>query len=268
MLELTNDLIIVGDTPFLFHKDAGLLILADIHLGFEEAMAEKGIFLPRNQLSQLIKDLDKAFGYLEGSIDKVVINGDLKHRYETLSRQERIEISKLMEYLKSRGVDVVFVRGNHDNYASIVTKKYGVEPISYYKIDDILIIHGHVDIADIKDADAILDTTRYIIYGHEHPSISIGDRLGKISKFPCFLEVPLRINDLEITGVVLPAAGSYQAGSQISLNRDNYLSPLTRKYSVIERSKPYLLARGEGVLELPTLGALTPYMGEDHGTDI
>ncbi|MEM2202742.1 MAG: metallophosphoesterase [Sulfolobales archaeon] len=225
--------------------------MADTHLGFEEAMGEAGLYLPRGQLKQLLQDLETAFSMLD--IGLIIIAGDLKHRFEKLGAQERREIEEVLSFLKKKNSEVIFVRGNHDNYASIVTSKYGVEPKPYYKAGSFLIIHGHQGLENVVGEDVVKDT-EVIIYGHEHPSISIRDRLGKIAKFPCFIEMPLNVGDKVIKGLIMPASGSYQAGSPVTTIRGNYLSPITRAYGDIENAKPYILARGDGIFELPALG--------------
>lgn len=250
MLEIYPGLELVVDTPFAYLRGWRALIIADTHLGFEEAMGEAGLYLPRGQLRQLIQDLETAFNML--NIEKVIIAGDLKHRFEKLGLQEKKEIEEILGFLRRKGSEVIFVRGNHDNYASIVTSKYGVEPKHYHKIGVFLVIHGHQGLDDLVGGDVIRDA-EVIIYGHEHPSISIRDRLGKVAKFPCFLEVPLNIGGRIVKGLVMPAAGSYQAGSPVTTIRSNYLSPITRSHGDIENAKPYVLARGDGIFELPAL---------------
>lgn len=251
MLEIHPGLELVVDTPFAYLRGWRALIIADAHLGFEEAMGEAGLYLPRGQLKQLIQDLETAFSMLD--IGQVIIAGDLKHRFEKLGLQEKREIEEILSFLRKKSTDVIFVRGNHDNYASIVTSKFGVEPKPYYKIGGFLVIHGHQGLGEVISEDA-MKNTEVIIYGHEHPSISIRDRLGKIAKFPCFLEVPLNVGGAVIKGLVMPASGSYQAGSPVTTIRGNYLSPITRAHGDIENAKPYILARGDGIFELPALG--------------
>ncbi len=251
MLEVHPGVELVVDTPYIYLRRYRALVIADAHLGFEEAMAEAGLFLPRGQLKQLIQDIEFAFNSL--NIGMVIIAGDLKHRFDRLGFQERREIEEVMNLFKKKGVEVVFVRGNHDNYASIVTSRYGVNPIPHYKLEEILVIHGHQSFEEAGGED-LLKGVELVIYGHEHPSISISDRLGKVAKFPCFLEIPLKIGERIIKGLVAPAAGSYQAGSPITTIRSNYLSPITKNNGDIENIKPYILSRGEGIFELPTLG--------------
>lgn len=251
MLEIYPGLELVVDTPFAYLRGSRALVIADAHLGFEEAMGETGLYLPRGQLKQLIQDLEVAFNMLD--IGQVIIAGDLKHRFEKLGAQEKREIEEILSFFKKKNSEVVFIRGNHDNYASIVTSRFGVEPRPYYKVGAFLIIHGHQGLGEAISEDLLRDV-EVVIYGHEHPSISIRDRLGKIAKFPCFLEIPLRVGDRVFRGLVMPASGSYQAGSPVTTIRSNYLSPITRAHGDIENAKPYILARGDGIFELPALG--------------
>lgn len=255
MLEVFPGVELVVDTPFVYLRPWRTLVIADAHLGFEEAMADAGLYLPRGQLRQLVQDLEAVKSLVD--FERVVIAGDLKHRFEKLGVQERREIEEVMQLLKRISSEVIFVRGNHDNYASIVTSRYGADPRPYYFIEGVLIVHGHQGVEEaLKGEEKILERAGLIIYGHEHPSISIGDRLGKIAKFPCFLEMPLRIGGRSVRGLIIPAAGSYQAGSPVTTIRQSYLSPITRAHGDVENAKPYLLARGEGIFELPSLAQM------------
>ncbi|MCY0883855.1 MAG: phosphoesterase, partial [Acidianus infernus] len=56
--------------------------------------------------------------------------------------------------------------------------------------------------------------------------------------------------------LILPAIGSYQAGNDISLIHNNYMSPLIRNYGILEEAKPYVIIEGEGIMEFPKLELL------------
>jgi hypothetical protein len=55
---------------------------------------------------------------------------------------------------------------------------------------------------------------------------------------------------------VLPAIGSYQAGNDISLMRNSYMSSLMREHGILEKARPFLVVEGEGIMEFPELRLL------------
>ncbi|MEM4476436.1 MAG: metallophosphoesterase family protein, partial [Desulfurococcaceae archaeon] len=164
----------VSDTRTLYIDGINVLVLADAHLGFEEDMARSGFFIPRAQLLKAINYVEKALGYI-GEVSRVVIDGDLKHAFDRLLRQEKLEVKQFLDYLtKERRVkEVVVVRGNHDNFLPIVLKEYGVNLVDSIEYSvaglKILLTHGHKELDLSHDA---------VIIGHEHPSINLVDSLG------------------------------------------------------------------------------------------
>ena len=238
---LIDELFIIPGTPLLYIKSEDMIVFSDVHLGFEEAVARgldytvrgrssgyAGMFIPRIQLKKTLSILEKIVRILRPK--KVLINGDLKHAFDRLLRQERNEVKKLLDYLLEKNVqEILIVRGNHDNYLPIVLKDYGLELYRIFELTiknyRILFLHGHFDY-DIREYDII-------IIGHEHPSL----RCFEIYRFPAFLKIQSIYSNYL---VVLPAVSPYHPGTQISLLRDNYLSPLIKKYGILEEAKPVI----------------------------
>ncbi len=223
------NLYIVSGTPFIYISDSKTLILSDLHLGFEEA-ASRGlsyslrgvsgytaVFLPRIQLRKTLSML--SFALKELNISRVVINGDLKHAFDRLLRQEREEIIELVKFLRSSGVeDIIVVRGNHDNFIKPVLRKLNVEFVIGFSTvtsnKKILFVHGHEDLS--------LDEYDIVVIGHEHPAL----KCFEAYKFPCFLKIPFSENRYL---VVMPATGPYHPGITVTPNPDDYLSPLIKR---------------------------------------
>ncbi|MCX6711545.1 MAG: phosphoesterase, partial [Candidatus Woesearchaeota archaeon] len=62
------------------------LILGDIHIGLEECINKEGVLIPRFQLEEVFSRLDKIFSKVK--VKNIIINGDIKHEFGTISRQE------------------------------------------------------------------------------------------------------------------------------------------------------------------------------------
>lgn len=241
--KIVDSIYAVGDTRTLYIDGVNTLVLADAHLGFEEDMARSGFFIPRAQLSKAINYVEKALSYL-GGVERAVINGDLKHAFNGLLRQEKLEVKQFLEYLtkEHKVKEVVVVRGNHDNFLPLILKEYGARLIDSieYRVSGlkILLTHGHRELSLSHDV---------LIIGHEHPSINLVDSLGLLIKVPCYLRMP---TDIGAIIIVLPAIGAYQAGNSISLTRENYLSPIVKKHAVIEDGVPIAIVDDQ-LIELP-----------------
>jgi len=230
----------------IFLRNAKALVFADSHLGFEEDMSSKGVFIPRAQLSKLLSMLEEAFSHVAPEL--LIIAGDVKHIFNKLGRIEKSELDQLFTFIKKHDInEIILVRGNHDNFIKFLAKKYDVKIIEKLLLGDILIIHGH------KEIEYDNEKIKTIIMGHEHPSIALRDNVGPLVKIPCFLLVPT-IHKINL--VVLPAAGIYQSGTAVSLIRESYLSPIIREMAVLEEAKPIALIEKEGSIELPPLRLL------------
>lgn len=226
----------IPGSPIAYIEDVDAIVLSDLHLGFEESAARGldyvsgkksravGMFLPKIQLKRVLDVVGEAISLVKAK--KVIINGDLKHAFDKLLRQERVEISKLLEFIASSGVEeVVVIRGNHDNYLPIVLREHDLTLYTKYELVTssykLLITHGHLD----------FDPSGYdvVVIGHEHPSI----RCLGYQKTPAFMKIPF---DRDKHILVLPAVGPYHPGTTISLSRESYLSPVIKKYGDLSRA--------------------------------
>jgi len=258
LVKIHRDLYIVSGYPYLYLEKLKTLILADIHLGYEEAIAQEGIFLPRAQLSHIKLEFNYVLRKLD--VESIIVVGDLKHRFDKLSRQEREEIEALVSFLREKNIkNILLIKGNHDNYVSLVARKLGVEIRDNLLINDILLVHGHTDPFETEFRDN-LSSINLVIYGHEHPSIVLRDSLGRVGKLPIFLETPLRMWGKSIKAFILPASGYYQLGSSITLDPRRYLSPITQRYGLVEEAKPYAILREESIFEMPPLKLIIEYL--------
>jgi len=248
LYRIVEGVYIVSWLPALYLSDARALVVADIHLGFEEEMAQRGVFLPRAQLKRALEVIDRCVSVV--GAERLVIAGDLKHLFSKLGRRERRDVVDFLEYSRKRFKEIFLVRGNHDTFVYVKLRDYGVELVDKLWLRDILVVHGHRELDD-------RDTPRILIMGHEHPSIALRDPLGPITKVPCFLITPLKRGCLAI---VMPALGMYQSGTSVTTVRSSYLSPILRKEADLENAYPIAIIEGEGVFELPRLADIEGFL--------
>lgn len=255
-IKITEDVVIPGPRPVVYIKSEKILVFADAHLGFEEEMAKHGLFLPRVQKKKLLDLLNNIFNELY--VKEIVVAGDIKHQFGQLGRIEARELREVFDYLIKHVERMIIVRGNHDNFLPLITKRYeNIRLVDdYYMVKDIMIIHGHKKLVLPKEKQV-----RLVIMGHEHPSLGLRDKLGYLIKYPCFLRVPLKEpGNIEV--LILPATGVYQTGTSITLDPNAYLSPVVREKAILEEAKPIVFDEELGLLEFPELRILFSSLDE------
>ncbi|MFA5258945.1 MAG: metallophosphoesterase [Candidatus Pacearchaeota archaeon] len=183
--------------------DNSILVLGDLHIGYEENITKSGIF-PRIQFKEIIEKLNSIFWNLamEGKkVKKVIILGDLKHEFSKISEAEWSETLKLLDYLDEKVIKtkindknssvnnfkkienerIILVKGNHDNILGPIAKKREVKLVDYYIYKGIGFMHGN------KLYKSCFEKSRVLILGHLHPAITLCDNY-KREKYKCFLK--------------------------------------------------------------------------------
>lgn len=245
------DNVVVPGLPALYNKRKNAIIIADLHLGFESDAAREGMYLPRLQLKKSLDLIETLHGQTGARM--LVVDGDLKHTFEKLTMQEREEVSKFLAKAKDLFSEIVLVRGNHDTFVTRITSRFDVSVVEEFRLDDeTLLVHGHKLFEDIERVEG------YIIIGHEHPAVKVSDELGSIAKYPCFLSMPLENSKARL--VILPAAGYYQTGNPVGLDREAYLSPIVRRFGVVENAVPIVFEPGHSAFEFPRLGDMRDFL--------
>ncbi len=172
----------------LFFKEKKILCLADLHIGFEEAMQVQGVLLPRFQFKDMVKRLEEVLDIIKkkfglDKLEEIIINGDLKHEFGTISKQEWKETIGMLDFLKKKTKKIILVKGNHDTILGPIAKKQGLKIVQYYQKDDLLFAHGDREVEELK---IDLKKVKTIIIGHEHPAVGIREGQRR-EVFKCFL---------------------------------------------------------------------------------
>ena len=114
------------------------LILTDFHIGYEEALNKQGILMPRFQFKEIIQRLDSILNRLKSrKIERIVILGDLKHEFGTISEQEWRHTLRLLDYLGKHCKEIILLKGNHDKILGPIAEKRNVKVRDYYIIEPI-----------------------------------------------------------------------------------------------------------------------------------
>ena len=201
-VEVTRDLA-------LFLRNERALVISDLHLGFEGALAEQGVSIPRFQRRVILERLGAMLDRTK--TEKVVVAGDFKHEFSRNLVDEWVEVKQILRFLVDR-VTPVMVRGNHDNYLATILGDLGIALKDRADIAGHTIVHGHEDVS----------TLHPIVMGHEHPAVKLKDELGAVVSVPAFL-----VSDALI---VLPAFSPLALGVDVSSHP--YLSPILNRTDI------------------------------------
>jgi len=194
----------------LYLKKQKILIIADIHIGFEEYLNKQGILVPRFQFKEIIKKLKTILS--KTNPKTIIINGDLKHEFGTISEQEWRDTLKLLDFLTKKA-NIILIKGNHDTILGPIAEKRNVEITDHYFTDNIYITHGHNIPKNTN-----FKKSETIIIGHTHPAISIKEK-AKSEKFKCFMKGKYKEKQL----IVMPSLNPITKGSS-----NYYASPFIK----------------------------------------
>lgn len=171
----------VGKCLLLDDNEEKVLVVGDLHLGFERILRENGVMVPVNILKSLVEDFDLIFKHV-GNINKIVLLGDIKHDFGRNEIDEYKEIGEILNYLRRKCEDVWIVKGNHDVMIEGVVRGLDrIEIKEYFLWKNVCFVHGDKDFPEIHEK-----AVKMWIVGHGHPAININDGT-KIEKFKCFL---------------------------------------------------------------------------------
>jgi len=183
----------LGKCLFIEESGKGMLVVGDLHLGFEESLNKSGVFVTREMFSEMILYFNSVFDRLDSKgkkVNEIILLGDVKHGFARPERQEWKDVLELFDYFIGKmeeinGVGkgkVIIVKGNHDNYLANLAGKRDVTVLKSYIVGGIGFCHGNKKVEEIEKEDV-----RVWVMGHGHPAVRIRDKERKEEKYKCFL---------------------------------------------------------------------------------
>jgi len=197
----------------LYLKKHKALVIADVHIGYEEALNKQGIMVPRQQFKDMIERIERITKGLD--YGTVIILGDLKHEFGRISEQEWRETLKFLDRFKDK--KIILLKGNHDKILGPIADKRNVEVVESFSVDDIIFLHGD-KIPETLD----MGQAKTIIIGHEHPAVSIKEG-ERVERYKCFLVGKWKQKEL----IVLPSFNTLTEGTDVL--REQLLSPFLKQ---------------------------------------
>jgi putative SbcD/Mre11-related phosphoesterase len=236
---VSGDVYIVAPYPALYIRSLSALVVSDLHLGLEEDIESKGVSLPMGvypEIKEMILDSIRLSG-----AGILIILGDLKHEFGGRLYSEYVEVKDLVGSVMSAGLDVVLVRGNHDNFIVPVLKRLGAKIYDSLRVEGYCFAHGHEDLE--------VSGCRAVVIGHEHPTVALRDDTGVKLKFKAFIVG--KHNGAEV--YVLPSFNPLVHGTPINeVNVNELLSPILRR-SDVDSFDVYVVDPGVDVVKFPKI---------------
>lgn len=252
----------------LENESERVLVLADLHIGWEVSLAQRGIHIP----SQTPKLLDKIVHAVQiCKPTSIIFLGDVKHAVQKVAFEEWRDVPLLFEKLSELVPDIQVIPGNHDgNLEALVTPNVRIHSSTGVLLwGTVGMVHGHAwPSPEVAAAERL-------IMAHLHPVVTFVDPLGfrmikqvwvKATYDPGTLEAAMASRrkghkkkqarrSAERGGkhhaargqcVILPSFNEFLGGRSVNMPRQegksSYIGPVLRSSAVdFENAELYLL---------------------------
>ena len=268
-----NSLKPIGSEPALLlrHSKERIVVIGDLHIGWEVTLAQQGIHIP----SQTSKMLSRLTAIIEKEKPtKLTILGDVKHSVTAAELEEWRDVPEFFEALLRLVPSIQVILGNHDgNLEPLTPSRIELIPPTGVALGNKFgLLHGHA-----WPAPAILGCETLIL-GHLHPAVTLRDALGYRLTRPAWVMAPCDPTKL-IEGT-LKASGLRGRGDAEKLLFERYgVRPLARKCVFVPPFNDFLGGRpvnskrieekhaGEGLGPILRSGAVDLEQAEVHLLD-
>ena len=217
--------IIESEPAIVLEEETKHLVITDLHIGFENLLSRKKIFLGSNSSVKQITDNVSNLIRRE-NINSLILLGDIKSSITQISKNEWNDVPYFFNEIKKVS-DIILVPGNHDaSIDKLIPNEISMTNSKGLVIDDVLLTHGHTmpseNFASINK----------IIMGHIHPvffqedSLVNGERVWISLKAKKELIFPSARGEIEIT--VIPSFNPYFYATQ-KRHYTKSISPIIEK---------------------------------------
>ena len=157
-----------------------VLVVADLHIGWEVTLAKRGVHVP----SQMPKILSKMTRLIEScKPTSLFFLGDVKHTVTGVGMEEWRDVPVFFETLGKKVPDIQVIPGNHDgNLEPLLPEFVKILPTTGVALWDVGLFHGHA-----WPAPELLGCRR-LVTGHVHPMVVFRDPVGFRITRPVWVE--------------------------------------------------------------------------------
>lgn len=191
----------------LYFPKKSILVITDLHIGWEEYLNKQGVFAPRMQFKEILEELKKLIERvnIKRKLKEIIILGDLKHEFGKISSQEWKETKEILDFLKREAEKIILIKGNHDNILGPIAKMKEIETKKFYICGEVCFLHGNKIFPECLDK-----KIKILVAGHRHPAIVLSDKYKK-EKYKCFLVGEWKKKKV----IILPSFFPFIEGSDI-----------------------------------------------------
>ena len=154
----------------LRRKSERILVVADLHLGWEALLIQKGVHIP----SQTPRILDKILRLIKKcKPTRLIFLGDVKDAIAKVAMEEWRDIPDFFETINKKVPDIQIVLGNHDGTLEpLLPETVKILPSTGVVFGNVGLFHGHA-----WPAPELLGC-RSLITSHIHPMVAFRDPMG------------------------------------------------------------------------------------------
>lgn len=171
----------------VFLPDSDTLLVADAHFGKAVSFRKLGVPVPSGTTGETLAVLSSLVRRLE--IRCIVFLGDFLHSTHAKGPDTMDAVARWRD--QHAAVEVLLVRGNHDERSGDPPPQLGIEPV------DEPLMHGGLALCHHPQP----VSGAYALAGHLHPCVSLGGRAHDWLRLPCYWLTP--------EFGVLPAFGAF-----------------------------------------------------------
>lgn len=151
-------------------KKTRTLVIADLHVGWEIALSQKGIYVP-TQMPRLLRRLERIIN--KYTPDELLILGDVKHTVASAGIGEWHDVPDFFDELKTQVRKISIIRGNHDgNLEPLLPEDVEILPATGITLGTVGFFHGH------RWPSPTLVQCKTLVMGHVHPVVAFRDPAG------------------------------------------------------------------------------------------
>jgi hypothetical protein len=160
-----------------------VVVLGDLHIGWEVSLAQQGIHVP-SQTAKMLERLKRII--TDEKPTRIVMLGDVKHSVTGVELEEWKDVPDFFEKLLKLVPSIQVISGNHDGNLEPLTPRQvellGSTGVALWERFGLL--HGHAW------PSPVLLGCETLIMGHLHPAVTLRDALGYRLTRPAWVTAP------------------------------------------------------------------------------